>query len=1069
MADNSPSLLGIVHGKPNKQKLFFIPCDDENPNTSHEISEHILFQYLLKDYTSPSIKEIFRTCKLLPIPRGIDHESKISQVETHRQKKITVSNSPSGIFVVFLTVGEMGHFWWSLETYQNHVVMQRSRDKDSVKNKFQGETREGTELIAEKLEGKGCMRQLLILLWIHMILDAKYQRFLSRCESVIPLVIQKITKIGYEYETDFTYSTLSAEEKNPDLLDIINFLSNVSNWHPLVVATYLGDTELLDRVQQEGQYNINGVYNNFTLLNLAILFSKTKMVQHLLGQMKADPTRRDEKGRNALHMAAKFNREKKIIDLLLNKIYIDQFDATGTTALHHAVMASNTEIVEYLLDNGADPKRLDQIGRSPLCLAAFYATDTKITDLLLQKKETVDVDDCDKFGVTALHNAAMASNSKMARHLLAKGADINRRDKNGLTPLHVAAFHANDMEMIDLFLNNQKVDLRSCDNFGLNVIAYAEKNTYGLRDKIIGRVKEIDGGVIKEYLSLKQAKFEMQIPSWKSLIWRSFAALTVPSLTWKENQPKLFLVPHADVKPGKGGEISEPTLIQFLANVENIKQPNSAEFQVAGMLNTLSVIDHCSNITRVHIYQSSSNSMANLMKAFHAFIIFQTTSDKDGVHWWSLDRKVDYIVLQRSRSLDAVKNKFGSQERKNVKCNIQDLVGKGSIKNLFTILWIHQVMEEFNPNKSSYSQSFVTFVSEQITVRDNGDHFTHQGADRNLVMRDLIPILVSGVSKWHPFFLPIYLGNAKLFGRIKELTEFEEFNHKLSPLNLAIAVPCEAKTVRYLLEHCDADPTIRDVSGRNALETAAMQANNTEMIDLLLKHESVKIDGCDESGRTALHFAAASSNIVAARHLIQMGANPNLPDSHGRSPLHLAAFFAKDIDIVEVLLNSEQVDVNSMDSSGQNSFYYAKFNKHGLNKKIVSRLEEKGIKKTRSSNSDPALELKIQYSDPKVGKFLPFGKMESNGGKRKQPHDPLHTATQSKGSQLNSPFISHNRSTNFQTSDFTSVIFPISPYVISSVVFYSVLIIIFTLIYLHIFQNFTFSYSYPSSDFTKPF
>ena len=56
-------------------------------------------------------------------------------------------------------------------------------------------------------------------------------------------------------------------------------------------------------------------------------------------------------------------------------------------------MASNTEIVEYLLDNGADPKKTDRIGRSPLCLAASYATDKKIIDLLLEKKKTVDVDD----------------------------------------------------------------------------------------------------------------------------------------------------------------------------------------------------------------------------------------------------------------------------------------------------------------------------------------------------------------------------------------------------------------------------------------------------------------------------------------------------------------------------------------------------------------------------------------------------------------------------------------------------------------------------------------------------
>ena len=46
------------------------------------------------------------------------------------------------------------------------------------------------------------------------------------------------------------------------------------------------------------------------------------------------------------------------------------------------------------------------------------------------------------------------------------------------------------MELIDLFLDNKKVDLHYCDQLGQNVIAYAEKNIYGLRTKIIDRVKE---------------------------------------------------------------------------------------------------------------------------------------------------------------------------------------------------------------------------------------------------------------------------------------------------------------------------------------------------------------------------------------------------------------------------------------------------------------------------------------------------------------------------------------------------------------------------------------------------
>ncbi len=103
----------------------------------------------------------------------------------------------------------------------------RSRDKEEVKRKFKGKTREETEAIAEKLEGKSCKRELLTLLWIHMTLEIKSQNYLSRCESIIPFVIQKITKISYEYGTDFNYSALSAEEKSADLTEVVDLLSNM--------------------------------------------------------------------------------------------------------------------------------------------------------------------------------------------------------------------------------------------------------------------------------------------------------------------------------------------------------------------------------------------------------------------------------------------------------------------------------------------------------------------------------------------------------------------------------------------------------------------------------------------------------------------------------------------------------------------------------------------------------------------------------------------------------------------------------------------------------------------------
>ncbi len=135
---------------------------------------------------------------------------------------------------------------------------------------------------------------------------------------------------------------------------------------------------------------------------------------------------------------------------------------------------------------------------------------------------------------------------------MVKGADINRRDKEGITPLLLAAKFAKDMELIDLFLDNKKVDLHYCDQLEQNVIAYAEKNIYGMRTKIINRVKKIDYEILEQYNLVKLTKSEMQhISIWKSLTrklhdyfdisspwFQPLSALIAPVM--KNNQMKLF-------------------------------------------------------------------------------------------------------------------------------------------------------------------------------------------------------------------------------------------------------------------------------------------------------------------------------------------------------------------------------------------------------------------------------------------------------------------------------------------------------------------------------------------------
>jgi len=84
-----------------------------------------------------------------------------------------------------------------------------------------------------------------------------------------------------------------------------------------------------------------------------------------------------------------------------NKQYMD-----GTqvfTLLHNASSNGHFDIVQYLVQNGANVNAIDQTGDTPL------------------------------------HHAALFSNIQIVRYLVESGAYVNSMDRHGFTPLHCAA------------------------------------------------------------------------------------------------------------------------------------------------------------------------------------------------------------------------------------------------------------------------------------------------------------------------------------------------------------------------------------------------------------------------------------------------------------------------------------------------------------------------------------------------------------------------------------------------------------------------------------------------------
>jgi ankyrin repeat protein len=146
-------------------------------------------------------------------------------------------------------------------------------------------------------------------------------------------------------------------------------------------------------------------------------------------------------GVRPIHKAAyegDFKKVREIIEKDPSQINIQ--DGSGWTPLHLASGKGHIEIVEFLLNHGADTELENIHGQRPLCLAAKFGRYETIKTLL---EHGAAVNHKDKHGGTPLHDAAMWSGEKVINLLISYGADVNARDQYQSTPLHQAAMLSN--------------------------------------------------------------------------------------------------------------------------------------------------------------------------------------------------------------------------------------------------------------------------------------------------------------------------------------------------------------------------------------------------------------------------------------------------------------------------------------------------------------------------------------------------------------------------------------------------------------------------------------------------
>jgi uncharacterized protein len=147
------------------------------------------------------------------------------------------------------------------------------------------------------------------------------------------------------------------------------------------------------------------------------------------------PEQLELKENHPLFFAVQMNQYDEVVRLLEQGCAVD--GKNYKNPLHEAVRHDYANIVELLLQHGADVNRLDYYGYTPLLKAAYWNS-YQAAQLLLRWNANLNIQEC-YYGYTAIHTAVYYGYEAMTKLLISAGANLNIQNYSGNTVLHYAA------------------------------------------------------------------------------------------------------------------------------------------------------------------------------------------------------------------------------------------------------------------------------------------------------------------------------------------------------------------------------------------------------------------------------------------------------------------------------------------------------------------------------------------------------------------------------------------------------------------------------------------------------
>lgn len=211
---------------------------------------------------------------------------------------------------------------------------------------------------------------------------------------------------------------------NTSLDETLDIVPKNNIFYAIQQKDSLGLKTMLEAGESVNQRNYDGV----PILFIAIRMGLFKIIEPYAPDLRI----RDPEGKTGLMMAVAFN-DRQCLEYCATQEMINAQDKLGNTALHHYILTRrpNLEVLQYLIDKGADATIPNARGDLPLHYVAQKSIPEPITNCLIEASKAV-LNRQNGDGETPLHLAYAYHQQTMQRLLIDAGASREIRNKQGL-------------------------------------------------------------------------------------------------------------------------------------------------------------------------------------------------------------------------------------------------------------------------------------------------------------------------------------------------------------------------------------------------------------------------------------------------------------------------------------------------------------------------------------------------------------------------------------------------------------------------------------------------------------